>query len=546
MMKRDLTSFYEKLDTHLPELLIGCGIVLRLKYWFENRALWLDEAYLGIHTMVQTWKEILLNRQMALDMPVPPMGFMLMEKIFGALSGYQEMALRLFPLICGITAMFLFFILARKILSWRAMLLALALMVFNNFCIDYAVELKQYSTDLMFFLGLSLLFVFRTDEDYAIRLKDAPFFAIAGVVAVTFSHPSVFILAAFGLVQQTTLLFKGKIDEAKIGIACGFCWAVMFFAWQTISYQRMSHDAELLASVLTPGYMMNVPLWSWEGLAWYGNKIVNIISRVAGLTPFWMAVLLLAVGAAGLHRRNPKAFWILFLPLLFALIAAGFKKYLLGDRFSLFMIPSILITVAYGLDWLCERLGKKGAILFALISVVFLAGALPQTWGYFVHGRPKEESREHVQYLQSNFQTADVLIVNESGYFALFFYLARDGAFQMAKFFSITDGVDPASAGLPKRILMAVAQPEYDRRGFFHGFKDYGAAQEVTLETTLDFEHAQRIWFFGSHMKGSEDFILEFFQRKGQVPAVFLQSPGSVLMRFDLKENGARSTAWKG
>ncbi len=384
------------------------------------------------------------------------------------------------------------------------------------------------------FLGLSLLFVFRTDEDYAIRLKDAPLFAIAGVVAVTFSHPSVFILAAFGLVQQTTLLFKGKIDEAKIGVLCGFFWAAAFLSWQLVSYQGMSRDSELLASVLTPGYMMNVPLWSWEGLAWYGNKIVNIISRVAGLTPFWMAVLMLAVGAAGLYRRNLKVFPILFLPLLFALIGAGFKKYLLGDRFSLFMVPSILIAVVYGLDWLCARMGKRGTVLFGLIAAIFLAGALPQTWGYFVHGRPKEESREQVHYLQSNFQPADALIVNESGYFALFFYLARDGAFQMAKFFSITDGVDPASAGLPKRILMAVAHPEYDRRGFFHGFKDYGEAQEVTWETTLDFDHAQRIWFFGSHMKGSEDFILEFFQRKGQVPAVFLQSPGSVLMRFDM------------
>ena len=94
-------KMYEKIVGKLPEILIITGIALRVKQWLENRPLWLDEAYLGSHIMIKGWKGILLNERWVIDFPVPPMGFMLMQKVNTTFFGNNELALRLFPLCCG-------------------------------------------------------------------------------------------------------------------------------------------------------------------------------------------------------------------------------------------------------------------------------------------------------------------------------------------------------------------------------------------------------------------------------------------------------------
>lgn len=527
-----IKKIYEKTVFKLPEILIIAGIVLRVKRWLENRSLWLDEAYLGMHLMSKPWKGLLLNERWASDFPVPPMGFMLAEKISTVFFGNNELALRLFPLLCGIAAIFLFYTLAKKILSFRLMVLALAFFVFNDVLIDYSAELKQYSTDLFIMMGLGLLFFFRTDKWLEIKTQDMLLFALAGAVAVTFSHPAVFILAAFGISQQGTLLYKGKIEAAKRGVICGAAWLMTFLFWYKISFRGMSSNPELIESVTKPGFMLNVPFGSFASIQWFIGRLIDIFNNVVFLAPFWLSFLLFVTGAAVLIKRNLKAFYIFILPLVFAFLAGLSGKYLLGGRFSMFMVPGILICVVSGLDFIMTRFNRKGVVLCGVCAAVFFVGIVPPTWGHFINGRKKEETREFARYVQENFVfETDALMVNGSGHLAMWYYFGQNGKFQIPEVVLVSD---EAFKEKNKDIIFLARAKFGFKNGYAYGFETDEQTKWMSVEGDLDIGNPKRIWFFGGHLKGSQHFILEYFLMRGIRPTVYEEKQGALLMMFEV------------
>src|SRR4051812_24946792 len=59
------------------------------------------------------------------------------------------MGVRLFPQLCAIASVFVFYGVARRLLAPRAMLLALTLFVVSDDLVYYACEIKQYSTEVL-------------------------------------------------------------------------------------------------------------------------------------------------------------------------------------------------------------------------------------------------------------------------------------------------------------------------------------------------------------------------------------------------------------
>ena len=64
------------------------------------------------------------------------------------LFGPNEYALRLFPLLCGLASLFLFYYLAKKCLNRKAVPIAIALFAILLPLIYYSSEAKQYSSDV--------------------------------------------------------------------------------------------------------------------------------------------------------------------------------------------------------------------------------------------------------------------------------------------------------------------------------------------------------------------------------------------------------------
>src|SRR5437660_4867339 len=105
--------------------IVAAGIALRLWQYLANASLWVDEAALARNIVDRS----VLGLFSPLDYgQVAPWGFLLVEKLAVTLFGNNEYALRLFPLLCGIASLALFYLVVREILNDVGVLVGLAML----------------------------------------------------------------------------------------------------------------------------------------------------------------------------------------------------------------------------------------------------------------------------------------------------------------------------------------------------------------------------------------------------------------------------------
>ena len=98
--------------------LVLLGVALRAVAYFGNSSLWLDEILLSRNIIELPMRELLLA-PLALDQ-VAPRGFLFVEKLAVTAFGPHELALRLFPFLCGLASVVLFRRLAERTLTGAA------------------------------------------------------------------------------------------------------------------------------------------------------------------------------------------------------------------------------------------------------------------------------------------------------------------------------------------------------------------------------------------------------------------------------------------
>ena len=87
----------------LVGLLLLIGVALRCRAYFAGTSLWLDEMLLS-RNILELPLGALLTEPLQLDQ-VAPRGFLLVEKLSVLAFGPTELALRLFPFLCGIASL---------------------------------------------------------------------------------------------------------------------------------------------------------------------------------------------------------------------------------------------------------------------------------------------------------------------------------------------------------------------------------------------------------------------------------------------------------
>ncbi len=138
------------------------GVILRVTQYLINRSLWYDEALLALNILHHPFSETFQPLRYHQGAPI---GFLLLEKLAVVLAGKSEMGLRIIPLIAGISALFLFWYVARLYVSPKAVPVALLLFALCPALVYYSSEVKQYSSDVA--VTLVLLWM-------ASRLADGP------------------------------------------------------------------------------------------------------------------------------------------------------------------------------------------------------------------------------------------------------------------------------------------------------------------------------------------------------------------------------------
>ena len=206
--------------------LIGLlGAWLRIHVYLFNRSLWMDEAALANNLLLP--HSILDN--MTYQQAAPPL-FKLISLINIKLFGETEYIFRLFPLICGIAAIPMFWLIVKRVLNSKlAQATAMTLFSINYLLIYYSSEFKQYGTDVLCALiltWLALKFDIKTCSNRILAI-----IALSNAAAFWFSHGSLFVLAGIFIVNLFILKndFKKNIKRLFFIYAPAALSFILFF-----------------------------------------------------------------------------------------------------------------------------------------------------------------------------------------------------------------------------------------------------------------------------------------------------------------------------
>ncbi|GAB4502143.1 MAG: hypothetical protein Fur0035_16910 [Anaerolineales bacterium] len=351
-----------KFSSLTAALLVAAGLVLRLRAYLSGRSLWLDEAMLALNLIQRD----VFGLMKPLDYEQgAPLGFLLLQKFFITLAGAGEPGLRLLPFLAGCALLILSALWLRRFLSTPGLLLALALLAFSPTLVYYSAENKQYMLDAALTLAVLLL-----------AARPRRFLAIFGALALWFSHPLIFVLAAVGLAG---LIFESA--RWRAWLLTGALWLTSFGLFYLVNLRGLTQNQFLLA--YWREFFPPFP----PSIFWLGERLNGLLGSfgAAGLglqSPFWLSLLTLAAGLFWLARRHGQAAAQIGGVFVFALAAAALGKYPLGGRMALFLLPLLAVLLGAGLEafWAAARrlAGKTPAGLAAAALGGFLLFAPAQ------------------------------------------------------------------------------------------------------------------------------------------------------------------------
>ncbi len=277
-------------------LLILLGALLRVRQYLTGRSLWADEAMLALNIVNRNFAGMF--RPLDYDQGAP-IGFLLIEKIFNSVLGKNELALRLFPLIIGLISLWLFYLLLKRITSGAGLLTALALFAFNPRHVYYSSEVKQYIVDVIVTI-LLLLFaapVFNSSP----RKRDFAWLTLAGLIALWFSHPALFVLAGIGL--ALVIITLKQRNYASLGLVIGM--GILWIAEIALLYSLILKDISQNAYMREYWQGAFLPMPPWSDLGWFNTAINQDIGVQFGI-PYavYFVFFIMLIGWAVLFYEN--------------------------------------------------------------------------------------------------------------------------------------------------------------------------------------------------------------------------------------------------
>jgi Dolichyl-phosphate-mannose-protein mannosyltransferase len=328
-----------------------------------------------------------------------------MEKVFNLILGRHELVLRLFPLLAGLTGLWLFYLLAKKTLQGAGFYLALALFAVNPQLVYYTSESKQYIVDVAVAIGLLVLAmpVFQ----HGSTGKNLLLLGLAGIFAQWFSHPTLFILAGIGIAVVIHFLQVREYSNVGAAVLMGLLWLGNLAALYFINLQDLSRNA-YLSVYWTEGF---IPLPPWSSLNWLSELITYQFD--IRLIPLLVSILILAGWFMLFKEQRSPALAFAFI-LLFSFTASALRLYPVNGRLSLFLIPPGILLLGKTVEFLRQTFSqnKLASIVGAIVlSVYLLISPLITSIQNFISPKYYEHIRPTMQVLADSWKDGDALFV---------------------------------------------------------------------------------------------------------------------------------------
>lgn len=340
--KRDLDAV--KIATWVT---LGLGVALRVIAYTRRSILWLDEAATARNIVERSLIDLLT---VPLDYgQAAPKGFLFLGWLAMRVFGTSELAFRLVPFLAGTASVFLFYAVARRLLTPVGTLIALLFFSVGYWFIAYASDLHPYALDLALSLGTMVLAL----DLHRLGYPRARVFAAAafGAVAVWFSNGVVLTLfglgAALGAVAWKE---RGLAATVRALWPIALCWGVSAAGAVWVATRSFFPAAAQFFESQWRGGMVPVPrsidsaLWLWR--AWRSQ-----LSSFHGWNlddPAWTSlyVALALIGALSLvMRRRAEAVLVGSVVAAYVLVSMA-KQYPYDARFVL--APMAVLVLGIG------------------------------------------------------------------------------------------------------------------------------------------------------------------------------------------------------
>lgn len=397
----------------LPWLLVAVGAGIRVERFFDNRSLWLDEAFLALNLIDRPLRE-LVEGNLGYDQSAP-VGFLALEKGAIALLGDNELALRLLSLLAGLAALVLFQRIAVRLLPRPAVALVVGLFAISEPLVYYSAEVKPYSSDVALAAALTLLYLRFEDGDTRDPRRLLTL-GVAGALAVWVSYPVVFVLAGIGvaIVVSSARHARGLANAGLVGGVWLASFAVAYHVSST-SITSVSH-AYYGASGAKDGL-----------LGRFAGSLHDSWSAVVDPGGFphatnWLAGPVIAVGIAWIMvrvRLSRRA--LLLVPGLAAFGAAVLDRYPAAGRFWLFLVPFGLVALGYGVTALV-RAARRPLLVAMPLALVLSVAIAERAAENTLHPPRSEDIKPLLHTLAVSWRAGDALYVYPKSQYALRYY----------------------------------------------------------------------------------------------------------------------------
>jgi hypothetical protein len=346
-------------------VIVVSGVVFRLAEYAGDRSLWLDEAmlYRNVHTL--PLGELVAGRLRG-DQCAPG-GFLLATRAVMAVAGDSELALRFIPQAAGLALLITLAALAWRRLNCVGMATCVALAAWSWLLVYYSGEFKQYSLDaliglLLFALGLDVL-------GRPFSTRRAVGVGLAGLAALFFSQPALFILAALGTVGLASAVRQRCRPEAVRWVLAGAAWVALFAGQMWVGYDSVLGDQALRdyhrELILNP--------WTWEQISGALEQgLLNTWVLATSAQDYWAWALVVALGGWAAWRRERREVFLIGGTFGFTLAASLLGVYPLAPRLLLFLLPLLFWLAGRGMGWVAESWQGKAAPLAGLLAAILL------------------------------------------------------------------------------------------------------------------------------------------------------------------------------
>ena len=398
-------------------LLIAIGVtgcVLRLLQFREGVSLWNDEQLLALNVARRGFSGLLapLDHDQA-----APVGFLMATRSMIRLFGVSEWSLRSVPLLSGLALSVVAVFLARRLLRTDVAPVGALLLALSPPLIQYADEFKPYALDATI-AAVLLVVTLRVLDDPDRRNLLA--LGVAGVLAPLFSLAAMFLLPV--IVAALALAFGPTRRVARIAAAFAAIDIVTYLVFVRPTSANPYLHAYMAAALPSLADFPRV-------VAGVGTQLLSALVlppqfAAAGwpLASVILVPMCIAIAVLAREKRWP-GLMLLGGPLVMALVVAATRTYPLVPRLQLFLVPSVTLLAAMGLDVVTRRLPRlTGHAACVFVGAVLLLTTARTVRYLATHRVPAEDPRTVVRAWRAAARPGDAVYVLNRGAPAWLFY----------------------------------------------------------------------------------------------------------------------------